>query len=512
MRVSGEPDFSDGGADSSEDELELPATFLPGAFPLTDTGNAERLVALYGNDLRYSPQRRMWLLWNGREWQWDERGLIGRKAKATARAILKEAYAMPTPERRAPIAEHAVKSEKAQALSNMVKLAQTEMGIPVLVDELDADPWVLNCQNGTLDLRTGALRPPRRSDLITKTTGVAYKPGATHELWGRVLGNMTGGDLTMAAYLQRIAGYSLAGVATEKKFFFLHGPPDTGKTSFTLALMIALGGQSSGSYAVSTSFDTWLERPNVGGNREDLVALMGCRAVFSSECPPKKKWDVANIKRVTGGDPIDAAAKYEKRVTFRATCTLIFASNEAPRAAENDAGFWNRANLVPFTHTVPRSERIPNLEERMREPSCAEALLAWAVEGCRVWQLEGVGTCDAVVAATAAYRTDNDWLAAFLELFEIADGWQIPASDFRSHYENFCKQEGQFAQNTKDLAREIETRWHGVRYRSSHGKRFWDGIRLRDTSLQPAQQHLPESPVSEPPAGWTEEPEELELF
>lgn len=507
------------GAKPWDDELEWPAALLPGAFPCTDIGNAERLVALFGSDLRYSPQRRMWLIWTGREWQWDERGLIGRKAKATVRAILKEAHAAPSPDKRKDLAEHAIKSEKAASVANMIKLAQSEGGVPVMVDELDADPWLLNCRNGTLDLRTGRLREHRRTDLITRTTGVAYMPGATSELWNRVLSNMAGGDASMMAYLQRIAGYALAGVATEKKFFFLHGPPDTGKTSFTLALMIALGGSESDSYAVSLSFDAWLERPQIGGNREDLVALMGRRAAFSSECPPRKKWDVAVIKRITGGDPIDAQGKYEKRVTFRSTSTLIFASNEAPRAAESDTGFWNRANLVPFTQVVPREARIQNLEEQLSEPRCAESILAWAVAGCAAWQREGIGTCDAVARATAAYRADNDWLAAFLEGFEVADGWHLPAKEFRTMYEDFCKQEGQFALTTKDLAREIEARWPTVSYRASHGKRFWDGVRIRSGGIPQRPAPAPEAPPDEHEHtdadapeqrtfGFTEEPDE----
>jgi putative DNA primase/helicase len=207
----------------------------------------------------------------------------------------------------------------------MISLASTESGIPIKPNQLDADPWKLNANNGTIDLRTGRLGPHNQADYNTKIIDIDYDPAAQHELWDRFLREATGGDDDFAGFLQRSAGYWATGLTSEKRFFFIYSKKhDTGKSTFADAVRSALG-----EYAADCDFDTWLEQSSTGGNRGDLARLTGARLVISVEVRRRAKFDTKLMKAVTGGDPITCAAKYEKEFTFTPSFKILRISNTA---------------------------------------------------------------------------------------------------------------------------------------------------------------------------------------
>lgn len=454
-----------------DDELE----FIPGTFARTDLGNAERLVARFRGNIHWSGERKKWLIWNGRRWEWDETLEIERKAKATARGIYQEAARAKSDEDRKYLAKWAVSTEGRGSISAMVAMARAEQGVPILVDSLDQCDGLLNCENGTLDLDSGELLPHRREDLITRTTGIRYIPGAGSELWDRVLWNMTGGDRDLQEYLQRVSGYALYGKAIERKFWFAFGPPGTGKSTLLDALMAAMG-----DYAIATNFDTWTQQTNIGGNRPDLVALQGRRLITASE--PKKgvRWDTGLIKAVTGGDMISASAKFENTVQFRVAGKLVLVGNFSPRVSEDDDGFWVRMNRIPFNSVVPLEQQVKDLKENLRKPEHAEAVLAWAVQGFKKWRVSGIGDCPAVRNSTEVYRATSDDFLEFLDEFYIREeGARVLVSAFRATYVAWVKREGlKFQMRTSDLRERMER--EGLRWLTVRGKRMIAGLRMRD--------------------------------
>src|SRR5690606_19101373 len=129
-------------------------------------------------------------------------------------------------------------------------------------------------------------------------------------------------------------------------------------------------------------FDSWLQHSNVGGNRGDLVRLAGARLVTSVEVRKGAKWDEALVKKVTGGDEIVAAAKFEAEVSFKPTFTLMFAANDAPAARDDDEGLWARMRRIPLTAIIPPERQDPTIKAKLAEPEHAAAILAWCVTGC----------------------------------------------------------------------------------------------------------------------------------
>ena len=177
-------------------------------FKLSELGNAERLVARHGNDIRFCHEWGKWLIWSGTHWQIDLTGEVERCAKETIRNMYAEAAKVEDEEQRAAVAKFAARSETSRAITAMVNLAKTEQGIPVLSDQLDSDTWLLNCKNGTLDLRTGKLKPHDRSDYITRLVPIEYDPMADFAEWAQFLHKIMNDNKGLITFLQRAIGYS----------------------------------------------------------------------------------------------------------------------------------------------------------------------------------------------------------------------------------------------------------------------------------------------------------------
>ena len=164
--------------DDDGNPVDMPADPLPDE-PSTDLGYARRLVHVYGGRLRYVPAWRRWLIWDGRRWAHDSTVQAARWMKAIARRLTADALAIEDPLKRSAALSAARRGESSRAIAGALTLASTEAELVVSPDQLDADPFLLNCANGTLDLRTGELRGHDPADLLTKMTGAAYDPEAS---------------------------------------------------------------------------------------------------------------------------------------------------------------------------------------------------------------------------------------------------------------------------------------------------------------------------------------------
>jgi len=386
-------------------------TAAAGAWNLTDVGNGQRLAARHGRDLRYCAPLATWFLWDGQRWRPDAGNAVRELGKATARSILVEAALIDDEDRRKAFIKHAFASERDRSLRAMLWCAETEPSIPVMPEELDADPWALNVLNGTLDLRTGELRPHRREDLLTHLCPVAYDPDARSELWEGFLERVTCGDLALQQFLQQVAGYALTGSTREEKLLFVYGPARSGKSTFLGALQATLGED----YSHTCDFEAFLKRKPTGGPKDDLANMAGKRLVVSVETDEGARLAEGLIKQLTGGDRVRARRLYANSIEFLPQFKLFLAANDRPKARDDDDALWERILEVPFPNSIPRSERNPDVKTALCDPArSGAAILAWAVTGCLAWQHDGLQVPQAVELSTASYRESQNPLKEFL--------------------------------------------------------------------------------------------------
>jgi putative DNA primase/helicase len=446
---------------------------------LTDYGNAERLVYEHGRDLRFSPGLG-WLEWDGRRWARDADGEVVRRAKQTVRALYTLAGKIEDSAERARVAKWATACESQQRLAAAVKLAETELEIIVSADQFDADRFLLNVQNGTIDLRTGELREHRRDDLLTKLADVVYVPEARSELFERFLKRATGGDNELASFLQRASGYSATGDTSEEVLFFAHGPTKTGKSTTLDALQGAFG-----EYAKVADFETFLKRHGDAGIRNDLARLKAARLVVSIEVDEGKALAEGLLKILTGGDRIACRFLYSELFEFRPALKLWLAANQRPRVNADDDAIWRRIVQIPFLEQIPEEERDPEVKRALRDdPAENSAVLAWAVKGALEWQRIGLAVPDSVKAYTADYRAENDslgeWFSDCVTFEPIAS---TSAKELRASYEEWCEANGGRPLSPNTFAKALKSRGCDS-YREGHaGIRYWQGVRINDLPL-----------------------------
>jgi len=219
------------------------------------------------------------------------------RAKRTVASIYEAAAQATSADARKALASWAAKSEAEARIRAVVSLAETEPGVPITLDALDADPFILNVANGTLDLRSGELRTHDRADLITKLAPVMYDPEARSSVWDRFLERVQP-DPEMRTFLQRAAGYTLTGSVREEVLFFPHGCGSNGKTRFLEALGATLGPD----YARTADFSLFVVQAHEGP-RNDIARLVGVRYVRSVEVDDGRRLAEALVKALTGGDP-----------------------------------------------------------------------------------------------------------------------------------------------------------------------------------------------------------------
>lgn len=382
----------------------------PQSYNLTDIGNGERLVELHGHDLRHCKHLGGWFEYDGSRWRLDCTGEVDRRAKDTIRAMMAEATAIPDDDRRAKLIKHALRSEGNQRVKAMIERARREKPVAVMHDAFDRDPWLLNISNGSLDLRTGALRPHAREDLIRGIARVQFDPDARSRAWEDVLDASTGGDTEVQAYLARAVGYSLTGDTREDALFLIHGPGATGKSTFLEAVKGMLG-----SYGKSLSFAVLTSRRAGSGPSPELACLDGARAVFASESPRGQEFNAALLKSLTGGETISVRHLHKPVFEFRPTFKIWLACNDLPWLDGGDSGVWRRMNLVPFRHRIAASRMDRGLRQRLQSPESRAAILAWAVRGLADWEKGGLRPPAVIREATAAYEGASDPFQEFLD-------------------------------------------------------------------------------------------------
>lgn len=447
---------------------------------LTDLGNARRIVRLHGDKLRYFKARGLWYVWDGKRWRADDIGAAIALAKSAIESLWDEAKSETDHEKQKRKFAFAAASQSKNKIESALALAQSEPGIAVRASDLDSDPWLLNVQNGVVNLRNGELAPHDRDHLMTKVADALYDPEAKSELWDGFIETITKGDRELAAYIQRALGYALFGAWQEKAFWFGYGPPDGGKST-----LLGVVGDVLGDYHVSADASTWMVQHNGGGNRGDVTRLLGARLVTTVEVRDGARFDEQLVKKVTGGDEIVAAAKYEHEIEFKPTFALWLGANDQPIISENDEGMWGRVRCVPFTNPVPKDRQDKELRAKLTSAEHAPAVLAWLVRGCIEWQRVGIGSCRAVDEASRSYRKAMNRASVFFdECIEVTGDEDdvLANTKLRSRYEHWCGKNGvkhplqgrAFSKSVRELGAtggDDSARVGGIR--------VWRGVRIR---------------------------------
>jgi len=441
----------------------------PERFHLTDMGNAERLIKRYGQYLRYCYETGNWLVWNGKVWAKDNGDQIMSLVKETVRGMYADTANTKDDHQRKELADHTKKSESESMLHAMIALARDL--VPIRVQDLDANNMLFNCQNGTVDLRTGVLMPHRREDFITLISPVEHDADAHSDLWEQHLLRVTGNNRALIAYLQRVFGYCLTGETKEQVMFFIFGPTKTGKSKTIGAIQWVLG-----DYAKQTPSETLLIKRYSG--HSDKARLVGSRMVVAIEAEKGEKLASALIKNMTGEDKMTARFLYRENFEFYPTFKIFLIANDKPVIRGEDSAMWERVKLIPLKQFIPIIERDKDLAEKLKEEGTG--ILAWLVKGCLGWQHHSdLLEPQEVTSETAVYRSEMDIIGDFLDdCCVMKKNARVAHGDLYHAYEDWCRRNDEEPVSRRTLSIELQGR-NFVRRKAHAGKKIWSGLALK---------------------------------
>ncbi len=440
-------------------------------FHRTELGNAYRLVDRHGEDLRFVPITGNWLAWDGVCWNRDVSGAVMRRAQETVLAIYKEPNAKPTPKGRKEIIRHATRSETAHGLRAMINLAESNESIQIDHDDLDAQNFLLNVRNGTIDLSDGQLRPHRRDDYFTRTVDIEFDPLAKCPIWMKFLDRIFGGNQAVIAFVQRAIGYTLSGQTSEQCLFLLFGIGANGKTTLLRILLRLLGpwGKQAELNLLIAS------RGEV--HPTGVADLVGSRLVVSSEIEQGKQIAEVLVKQLTGQDRVKARLMRQDFFEFEPRFKIWIAANHKPRIVGTDEAIWRRIHLVPFDVTIPPEERDKNLIEKLEKE--LPGILTWAVRGFPEWLRVGLSPPAEIASATNSYRADSDVLGEFLIENCVNDRQrQVKVADLYSTYTRWAAEAKEAALSKNEFRDRLIERGFQKPMKSTRGCYFWKGIEL----------------------------------
>ena len=366
-------------------------------------------------------------------------------------------------------ATSAVRSEHRARIDALRHLAEA---LPPFADagrDWDANPNLLACSNGVVDLKTGIQRPGRQADRLTMTTGVSYDGTARCPRWITFLDEVFDGHRDLIDYMQRVIGYCLTGETSEQCWWLWYGSGANGKGTMIRAL-----GAAFGDYATGTPFATFLHQPQATLTN-DLARLCGRRFVWAQEANQHSRLNEERIKTLTGGDEVTARFLHKEFFTFRPTVKLVLAVNHKPVIQDDSFGMWRRVRVIPFTQQF-------RIDKTLETTLVAEApgILAWAVQGANQWHADGLKSPGLVTAATHDYEADSDQLKEFLDTrCVIESDAEASFTDLYSEYTSWAESERLMPQDK--LSRTKFGRILGERFtkgRTASGRSKYVGIEI----------------------------------
>lgn len=439
----------------------------------TDWGMLERFARQHKNEFVYVEAWGKWAHWNGSYWDFDAGSARFQQSLVAIAQAAEQNEGLFAPEF-LKLQRFAQKYRSNTAIKSVRQLAEQDLRFRRGVNDFDRSPWLLNCANGTLDLRTGEIFTPRPADYLTKHIAVQWDADAVCPKWQAFMELIFQGDRDLIDFVWRALGYSLTGDKSEQVFFVAYGEGANGKST-----MLEVMRQILGSYAQTAATGIFSDYLKGGSHTDSLAALNGARLVIASETGESARLDEALIKSLTGERSMLVARKYEKFWEMQLTGKIWLLTNHRPEIRGMDDGIWRRVIQIPFDYKIPPDQRVRGYEDVLYGEEAA-GILAWCVRGLHDYlERDGLVVPSAVSGATQNYRDEMDILKPFLEIrCEQGEGHVEMAGTLYNAYVKFCE---------TSAIRPVTQHTFGRRLRNHgcHSRHTRHGIEWRNISLKP---------------------------
>ena len=422
-------------------------------FETNDKGFGSLFAEVFKDKHRYNPNIKDFMLYDGKKWIEDVEGLSARAdAKVLSDALLQYGSSIGDTDY--------LKAVTALCnIRNRNNMLQDSKDVYYFSnEELDCNDYLLNVQNGTLDLSYNEPKFLKHSPnmLLSKTCNVNYNPTAKCEEWEKFLLEIMQGDIEKIKYLQKIAGLSLTGNTEQETCFILYGSTTrNGKSTFCETLIHLLG-----DYALTMKPESLAVKQNIDSRQAsgDIARLAGCRFCNASEPPKRMLFDTALLKSLLGRDSITARHLHQREFSFVPKFKLVINTNYLPKITDDTIFASGRINVISFDRHFEPHEQDKHLKDRLRTSEEMSGILNWCIDGLCLYRQEGLEPPRAVQNATEVYRQDSDKIGTFINERLTKNGKNSSVKTVYDIYSEWCADNGFGVENKGNFISELKTK------------------------------------------------------
>ena len=411
-------------------------------YDLNDTGNAHKFIDLFGDDLHYNFDNKIWMIWNGKYWQYDVTEDVKNYIEILAEKMLLESNAISDMNEKLRIIKNIEHIYSSAGKESLLKEARHINGIPVLNSDFDKDQYLICTESGVIDLKNYDVIPHNKEQMISMSTNCKIDRDNEPVLFKKFINEIFNGNEDVIHYVHKALGYSITNSTREQCMFILHGDGNNGKSLLLDIIKTTLGG-----YGI-TSKPQLLTESNFGTqNSEEIARLNGKRFCAVEEIKSGDKMDEQIVKSLTSGIGNQVARfLYANSFEFPVTCKFWMATNYEPVIRGNDKGIWRRIVKIPVPTDFTGRE-----DKDLREKLLTELpqILGWLVEGYEMYQLEGLEQPETIKQATADYRKEMDITQQWIDEYcECKPSYYERANTLYDNFRAFCQRRDQRTNQT----------------------------------------------------------------
>lgn len=442
-----------------------------------DTGNAERMKDLFGENIRFNYTSNTWMYYDGKRWRNDDTGrmkiLTDKVVDNMKNEKLFVADGIDQEDMEKFRYRHWKDSRNHNKKVNMMK--ECEHLLPVTNETFDNDFNLFNVQNGFVNLKAGKLNDHERTNYFTKISNVEYTDKADCPKWDEFLDDIFLGNQELVRFIQRAVGYSLSGYTSEQVLFVLYGNGRNGKSVFLDIL-----NEVFGSYSTNIQPQAIMAGKNNSDASPEIAKLDGARLVTTTEPNEGERFDEGLLKQLTGGDRVSARKLYENEFEFTPQFKLWMATNHKPYVRGRDEGIWRRFIIIPFDKQIPLHEVDRDLTKKLKRE--LPAIMRWCVDGFLEWQRIGLSEPAIIKEQRDEYRVEMDSIAMFIEeCCDVNPLQKIKASELFNAYDQWAKENHQHIMSSTKFGREMAKRYERKKYQ---GNNFYYGLNITNETKQ----------------------------
>lgn len=413
---------------------------------------------------RFNADRNIWYVYDGIVWQSDENALVvAELAKVLADRLYTFALQIKDEDTRNRYIKRVQKLQLRKHRKTMIEDAKSVH--PIRMSAFDANKYLFNLENGTLNLSTLEFHEHDPKDFITKVSHINYDPDATCPRWNQFIDEVMVGRKNVGRYLQKAIGYSLSGDTSLECLFIMFGPTTrNGKTTTIETILRVMGeyGRSAKPDMLATNYF----RGQSNGSSDDVARLAGARFVGISEMEQKLTINASLTKQLTGNGSITARFLYEGYFEFHLQAKIFIDTNHLPNVTDRTLFESGRLKIIPFTRHFEDHEQDKTLKTTLMQPENLSGILNWCIEGYKLFKKEGLEEPEEVKTATEEYRVESDRTAQFMaQCLKKEKGSELKACNVYNRYKDWCSENGYKYESSQNFYKRVSLEYQIVKRR-----------------------------------------------